>query len=129
MGKALLLFPLFIIFVPRSASAEELLPSICQQILTPEKSTSVSEIIKDHFIERAKAMPGEIVEDIQEVASTMLSAARDTLRPAASKIESRVLGASASKASGRGITDFLLEHWLWFASGLGVLVIWQMMRR
>ncbi|MEK7227622.1 MAG: hypothetical protein AAB641_01890 [Patescibacteria group bacterium] len=112
---------------PNIVHGEELLPAICEQIITPDKNLSIPDIIKEHIATRIREIPGEIARDTKEVVSSIGDSIGETLGAnkdeAFSRIKSQVLGTSTANALQSNFSDLLLRHWVWALSALGLMVI------
>lgn len=128
-----------LILLPNVVLAEELLPALCRQVLEPSKETSISQIVSNHVIEKVKEIPTLIVQDAKGALDKIANNLADTLESkksdgAVAAASSAVLGTSTARVSHQSLFDkaynygldalaFLLRHWLWSISALGLIII------
>ncbi|OHA91647.1 MAG: hypothetical protein A2758_00890 [Candidatus Zambryskibacteria bacterium RIFCSPHIGHO2_01_FULL_49_18] len=134
MAKAVLLLLIFFaLAVPGALLAEELLPAICEQVLSPDKDTSIAKIIQTHFVEKAKTIPSEIIQDVKEVAGSAANSIGKSLGAykdaTTSKFRGSVLGTSTRATIETSPFNILFRYWVWGAAGLGLLAAWLIFRR
>ena len=143
--KTLLLTSFLLLVFPVALHAEDLIPAICQQVLTPEASTSVAQIIKEHFVSRAKGVPSKVVQDVRGAVDGFANSLADKVESYKSDGEivagdgGSVLGTSTSMVGEQSFLDsvkddalavlaFLLRHWLITLSVVGGIAIALMLR-
>jgi len=137
--KNIFVLSLFLILpAPVGVSAEELLPAICRQVLEPDDKTTVTEIIRGQLTQRAKELPGLVINEVKEAADAVAESVAGNLESYKnSSLSPRVLGTStASKVSFfdsaydeviSGLA-FLIRHWFWTFAGLGLVVLGWFLR-
>ena len=130
-----------------AARAEDLLPALCKQVLTPNTNTSLPQVVMNHIVERVKEMPGRIVQDTRGVVDKFTNSLAENLESKksnggvvlAQESGSRVLGTSTKNVGSQSFLDslwnwgidalsFLLHHWLGSLAGLGALAIYFFIR-
>lgn len=129
-------FLLIFFFLPAFASAEDLLPAICAQILTPDKNTSVVDVIRRNVVERVREIPNLVMNDLGEAVNGGAESLAENLE---SHKKGGVLGASTSAVDDLSFFDslynkalgalaFLIRHWLWTLAGFGVVAFLWLLR-
>lgn len=129
--RAVIFISLAIFSVPFVISAEEagLLEAMCKQVLAPEEEKSILEIMKDHIVGKFSDVPEKVVDSAKGTADSAAEILAEKLE--SKEIDTEVAGASIINPAvneGFDALGFLMRHWLWSLSGLGLLILYFLFR-
>jgi hypothetical protein len=120
------------LLLPAFAQAEELLPAICQQVLAPKPETSLTEIIRDHVVEKLKTVPQALAQEAKEFADEAADTLAGSIEKHKPSLASGVLGASdvydptlweTVYEKFLSALAFIIRHWVWALGALTILII------
>jgi len=123
-----------VLMVPTTLFAEELLPALCKQVLTPDTNTSVPQVVMNHIIEKVRGVPSQIIGDVTDKVDEVTGTLAEALEAQKNTPKKLVLGTSTASVNDSGVVGylydkaidvaaFLLRHWLWTLSALVALII------
>ena len=129
MKKSLIL--LFLL-VPSTASAEALLPAICEQVISPQPQTSVAQIVTNHIVEKLKTAPQDLAQDAKQLVDGVAQSLAESVESRKSSLAAGVLGASDvyKPTLWQSIYDkllstlaFIIRHWIWALGAITIFIV------
>jgi hypothetical protein len=124
ISLAVFTFPLFV-----QAEEPGLVEAICKQVLEPEEEKNVLSIVKDRVVAKASDFSDAVFGSAKSVADSQAEALAEKVE--SQELDSDVLGASVINPAVNGGFDalgFLMRHWLWTLTGLGLAVLYFLFR-
>ena len=129
--RTLIFISLAIFSLPLVVSAEEasLLEVMCKQVLEPKEEKSLLGVVKDHIVAKFSDVPEKVVDGAKGTADSVASSLAEKVE--SQELDSDVLGASIINPAvneGFDALGFLMRHWLWTITGLGLLILYFLFR-